>query len=221
MDDHDAEVNEDLAEMMSAYPLPEGAQDARVNRQQLGLAFNVSENTITKYLARGMPCVVEGGNGREYEFSLAQCYAWRRAMEAQNQRQKDMATKAALQMSLLFRNAETEEDGAPVLTAKQVKEEAEAEYVRNRAAEQRGELVRARAVAELFEDVLGNFRTSITTIVDFCEMEFGLSPEQTDMLQRRTDQVLVDARIRLDQVVTRPADVVAITPRTQADGGAP
>ena len=203
---HDTQT--DIDALMLEYPLPDGTHDAQVNRQQLGLAFNVSENTITKYLARGMPCIVEGGNGKEYSFSLAQCYAWRRAQDAASVQQKELATQAALQMSLHFRNSEEGEDGAPVLTAKQVKEEAEAEYVRNRAAEQRGELTRARAVAELFEDVLGNFRISITTVVDFCEMEFGLTPEQTDMLQRRTDQVLVDARIRLDQVVTRPADVV-------------
>lgn len=204
IDNRDAE----LAELRRRYPLPAGVEDAVVNRSQLAVAMNVSENTITKWIAAGMPLQEAGGNGREYSFALSDCYAWRMERDDQLRAQKDAADRSAAQLALAFRNAgDEDEDGAPAqLTARQILEEAEADYKYQRAAEQRGELVRTSRVRDLFEDTLVEFRTAISTLVDFAEMEFSLDPEQVDRLEKRCDNALVQARVNLSNAIGRGAE---------------
>lgn len=206
----------DLDAARVEFPLPKGQADAVLNRSQLAVALNVSDNTITKYISRGMPVLTEGGNGREYEFQLSDCYAWRMSQDAEAQARKRAGDEAAAQLALLFRN--DHEDGVSPsagLTAEQIAAESDADYRRNRAAELRRELVRAHRVAELFEDVLVQFRTQITTLVDFAEIEFGLTPEQVTKLQARCDSALVSARAELGKVIA-PGEVAAM-PRGGVD----
>ncbi len=199
---------EHLAALRAKFPLPDDQPDDVVNRTLIAEAMDVSANTITQYLQKGMPCQTVGGNGKDYEFRLADCYAWRMEMDAEARERRVAGAAAAAQMALLFRN-DDDGDGSPgvVLTARQIMEESEADYKRNRAAEMRRDLVRTHRVQELFEDVLVEFRTQITTLVDFSEMEFGLTPEQVDVLQRRCDGALIQARRSLEQV-TAQGDVV-------------
>ncbi|MBL3611465.1 hypothetical protein JMM60_22460, partial [Rhodovulum sulfidophilum] len=56
----------DLADLRRLYPLPEGVEDTAMNRAQIARALDVSDNTISKWIAQGMPVLEEGGNGREY-----------------------------------------------------------------------------------------------------------------------------------------------------------
>lgn len=48
-----------------------------MNKAELAKAFDVSVNTIDKWLARGCPYVEKGTNGKEYEFDLKAVMAWR------------------------------------------------------------------------------------------------------------------------------------------------
>lgn len=205
-----------LDALVRAHPLPEGITDEVLNRSQLAVAMQVSDNTISKYLSRGMPCLSQGGNGKDYEFQLSHCYAWRMAEDADLAAKKAKGDDVARQMALHFRNDDEEiEDSAPVLTAKEIKEESEADYARNKAAEARRDLVRRHRVDELFETVLIEFRTQITTLVDFAEMEFSLTPEQVEKIQTRCDSTLVQARVNL-QSVTGTVIEIPVTPRQGA-----
>lgn len=205
-------TEKELADLRSRYPLPENIQDTSVNRYQLARAMDVSEPTITKWLQdpeNPLPVEAVGGNGREYQFRLADCYAWRMARDAAEQVARDEANRSAAQLAMLFRNAEGEgEEGQTVLTAKQIKDEADADYARNRAAELRGELVRATRVEELFEVMINEFRLSMNTMADFCEMEFGLDLEEVDKIQRRSDEVLVQARVKFQELIQGRRGVV-------------
>ena len=199
-----------LDKLLGSHPLPEGIDDAVLNRSQLAVAMQVSDNTISKFLSRGMPCLSQGGNGKDYEFQLSHCYAWRMSEDAEAAAKKAKGDDVARQMALVFRNDDEEiEDSAPVLTAKEIKEESEADYARNKAAESRRELVRRHRVDELFESVLIEFRTQITTLVDFAEMEFSLTPDQVEKMQTRCDSTLVQARVNLQSVTGTVIDIPA------------
>jgi hypothetical protein len=109
-------------------------------------------------------------------------------------------------MSLLFRGEDDEDlNDGPVLTAEQIIKESQADYSRNKAAEARRDLVRAARVRESFEDMLIVVRTQIVSLVDFAEMEFGLTPEQVRKMQVRCDGTLVQMRQEFSQAC--PAEV--------------
>lgn len=198
-------------DLLAKFPLPEGVDDAVLNRAQLAIALDVSENTITKYISNGMPVLSMGQNGREYEFQCADCYAWVMSRDELLRAKKDRSDAAAAQLSLLFRNEDTDKSHAPAptLTAKQISEESRAIFDRDRAAEQRGDLVRAPRMRELLEDMLVDFKRTITTVVDYCEMEYGLSPAEIEKLEKRCDQFLIQARIRMDQNLVQQSGQVS------------
>ena len=199
----------DLDAALQRFPLPEGIDDALVNRGTLARALNVSEPSVSRFMDEGMPVRSRGSNGQAYEFQLSECYAWRMWRDEEKAARLAAGDRAAAQMSLLFRNDGEPEDDAPVLTAKQIAEEADADYRRQRAAELRGELTRTSKVRELLEDLLVEFRRSITTIPDFCEVEFGLTAAQVDALQRRCDETLESAKVKIrSTLVERPAGEV-------------
>ncbi|MBY6160024.1 terminase small subunit [Mameliella alba] len=205
----------DLEAAMRDHPLPEGIEDRVVNRKQCAQALNVSENIITKYLDQGLPVVSHGSNGQAYEFQLSEVYAWKMARDAELQRKRSEADRAAAQLALHFRGQDPDEDDARILSADEIIKESRADYERNKAAELRGELVRAARVRQMFEDVLIEFRTQIVSLVDFAEMEFGLSPEEVRKMQVRCDGTLVQARQSFALAV--PQEVTNLTPHVALD----
>lgn len=197
MGDFDLEVHE----LVGKYPLPDGLTDAVVNRAQIALALQVSENTITKWIGQGMPVQELGGNGREYEFQLAHCYAWRMHRDDILRREKRKADEAAAQMSLLFRNHDSEDPNEGLLSAEDVIKESQADVARNKAAELRGELVRTHRMRTTMEQALMTFRNFAITIVDYAEMEFGLGPEEVDKFQLRTHGMLSEVRRQFEKEI--------------------
>ncbi|MCA1337365.1 terminase small subunit [Pseudooceanicola marinus] len=207
-------VGFDLEAALRQFPLPNGQEDTTVNRRQCALALNVSEPMITRYLEQGLPVLSRGTNGQAYEFRLAEVYAWKLWRDEESRQETAAAEDAAMQMRLLFRNDDEEVPATQALTAKQIAEEADADYRRNRAAELRGELTRTERVRELFDDVLSEFRQQVTTLVDFAEMEFSLEPDQVEKMQRRCDAALTGARQRFEQTF-QPGEVTSLARRDE------
>lgn len=207
----------DVEGALRRHPLPEDVADVVLNRGQCATALGVSENIISKYLDQGMPVLSKGSNGQAYEFQLSECFAWKMQRDAEQRAKRDAGDRVAAQMSLLFRGADEDEmDGGPVLTAEQIIKESQADYARNKAAEARRELVRASRVREAFEDMLIVVRTQIVSLVDFAEMEFGLSPEQVRKMQTRCDGSLVQMRQEFGQVC--PGEIADLSSHTPLDG---
>lgn len=205
----------DLEDALRRYPLPEGIEDVVMNRGTIAKALGVSENIITKYLEQGMPVLSKGSNGQAYEFQPSECFAWKMHRDAELAERRAAGDRAAAQMSMLFRNEE-EEDAGPVLTAEQIIKESQADYQRNKAAELRRELVRASRVRDAFEDMLVVVRTQIVSLVDFAEMEFGLTPDQVRRMQVRCDGTLVQMRQEFGQIC--PGEVAKISRHDPLDG---
>lgn len=206
----------DLVEALRRFPLPDGAEDAVLNRAQLAHALNTSDNTITKWIAAGMPVEQEGGNGKEYAFQLSLCYAWRLWRDESLASAKRTSDAAAAQIRLQFLNPGEEDDGRARLTPRQIKDEADAEFARLKAAQLRGELIPVARVSAALEDVFAAVRNGVTTLPDFAEMEFGLSPADVDKMQRRCDEILVDVRNRLEAEFGGPAEVTDLPRRAGA-----
>lgn len=194
---------------VGAWPLPQGVEDGIVNRAQLSIAFSVSENTITKWIQIGMPVLSAGQNGVSYEFKLSHCWAWKQSRDDEARAAKRRGDQLAAQAAMAFRNldADAAEDEAD-LTAGDVRAWSEAEYARNRVAEQRGDLVRADRVQVVLEDLLVGFRTAITTLPDWAEVELGLDAPAVAHLQTRCDEILKDARTEAEKIMPRQAQVI-------------
>lgn len=180
---------------LSRFPLPEGVEDGVLNRAQLALAFNMSENTISKWVLQGMPVQAAGQNGVAYEFCLSHCWAWKQSRDEEAMAAKRRGDQLATQAALAFRNLDADEDEANShMTAAEVRAWAEAEYHRNRAAEQRGELMRTSRVQQAVEDLIVAFGTAMDTLPDWAELEFGLTPDQVQQLQDKADAIRQEAR---------------------------
>jgi hypothetical protein len=191
-------VDFDLEGALLRYPLPKGIPDETVNRAQCAKALGVSESIVTKYLEKGMPVLKRGTNGQAYEFQLSEVYAWKMLRKEEEQAEKAAADSAAEQMAMLFRNEDDDDEHTTRgMSTDAVKKEAAAIFEYDKAKEARGFLVKRDKVERLFEDILIEFRTQIVTLVDFAEMEFGLSPEEVKKMQQRCDGVLIQARHRL------------------------
>lgn len=196
---------------VARYPLPGDLTDATpLNRTQLATAFRVSENTISKWIGQGMPVLSEGQNGVAWEFRLSHCWAWRQHRDEDLRQAKRQGDQLAAQAALAFRNLDDDQAEAEGgLNAKQLRELAEADYHRNRAAELRGDLVRSDRVRTVIQDIFVSVRTSITTLPDFAEREFGLSNADVEKLQRRCNDVLVEIRQKIEgEVDARRGDTV-------------
>lgn len=190
------------------WPLPEGIADGVLNRSQLARAFNVSENTITKWAGLGMPVLSDGQNGVAYEFQLSHCYAWKQDRDAGLRSAKQRGDELAAQAALAFRNLDDDQaDEEAGMSAAELRQWSEAEYHRNRVAEQRGALVRADRVRTLIEDIFVAFGAEMDTLPDFAEMEFGLSPAQVAKLQDRCDGMRAEVRRQIEAVLGRSSVV--------------
>lgn len=206
---------------VARYPLPDGVVDdgEPLNRADLARVFGVSENTITDWIGKGMPVLSGGRNGVAYELSLRQCWAWRSHREALDHAARQRRDERNAQNALLFRNLDdgqhAEESG---LTAKELREWSEAEYHRNRVAEQRGDLVRASRVQEMVDDVLGITRTSLSTLPDHLERELGLSATEVELVQKHCDALLLKMRERIEKEMLGGAQVAQMPVRDGAGG---
>ena len=83
------------------YPLPEGVQDATVNKGQLAEAFAVSETTVDKWLRKaGFPILEGGANGVAYKFQLSAVWAWREAQKAQTRAEQEATNDSVRQLRM-------------------------------------------------------------------------------------------------------------------------
>ena len=205
---------------LGQYPLPDGVENATLNRAQLARAMNVSETTLSKWIAAGMPVATEGGNGQAYEFDLHHCYAWRLWRTGVEDEKRQRADKAAAQLALTFLSVDDGDDAdrnADAMDPKKVRELAEAEFHRMRAAEMRGDLVRRDRVEKMLENVLSIMRETLVGYGDFLEAELGLEPAQVATVQTRADQALRDLRHGIEVGINYAPSVAPISAGAMPD----
>ncbi len=159
--------------------LPDGVDDSELNRGQLARAFNVSENTLDRWVADGMPVLEVGANGRPYRFQLSSCWGWKTDRDVEETRAQDEAERSVQQMRLALiggRVGTSEQSLSPKERAALYA--AEQGYMQ--AARARRDLIPFDEVVDLIEDVLAIVRDGITALPDRLARECGLEGRQTE-----------------------------------------
>lgn len=165
------------------------ADEPLLNRAQIAQIFNVSENTIDKYRAKGMPVEVEGGNGVPYGFKFSDCRAWLEEVNARAAAERRAADDFVAQQRMDFLGVDKKSAQAG-LTPAQMRELAQAELVWMQAAERRRALVHVDEVVELLDQVFAEVRAGLDGLPDYFEREFGLTGEQVERAVSYNDELL-------------------------------
>ena len=177
--------------------LPAGVVDAVLNRGELARALGKSEPTIDRYLADGMPYLVEGTNGRSWEFQLSDCWRWLKDRDRAEAAKRSQAEQAVQQMRLALIGGSDIDDQDRGLSPKQRQEAYDAERAFMMAALARGDLVRRADVVEAFEDVFKVINEANTSVPDRLERELGLSGRALDLVIAICDGALQEAQRRV------------------------
>lgn len=180
--------------------LPAGVVDAVLNRGELAQALNISEPTLDRYIAAGLPYLVEGTNGRAWEFQLSACWTWLKQREAVEADKRSSAAMAVQQMRLALIGGNDLHDEERSLSPKQRQEAYDAERAFMLAALQRGDLVKRSEVVEAFEDVFKTLRDALTALPDRLERDAGLSGKAIEMAIRISDSALAEAERRVAEL---------------------
>lgn len=160
-----------------------------LNRGQIAQCFNVSENTINKWVAKGMPVETEGGNGVAYEFRFSECELWFKEAQQQAAAEKAAANEFVAQRRMEFLGVE-KDDARSGFTPAQMRELAQAELVWMQAAKQRGALVPTDEMVELLDTVFSEIRAGLDGLPDWLEREFSLSGESVAAVIKYNDGIL-------------------------------
>lgn len=180
--------------------LPAGVVDAVLNRGELARALNKSEPTIDRYIVDGMPCLVEGTNGRAWEFQLSACWAWLKGRERAESEKRSVAESAVQQMRLALIGGNDMADGDRLLSPRERREAYDAESAFMMAALQRMDLVRRGDVVEAWEEVFKIFREAMTSFPDRLEREVGLNGKALTLAIELCDDVLAGAEHRIGKL---------------------
>lgn len=199
--------------MSRKYPLPEGVEDAVLNRTQLSQAFGVSTNTIDRWRMEGMPVLREGTNGTSYEFQLSACWAWKCRRDEEEQQRDEEAARAVSQMRLALVGGGLG-DSERALSPRERAELYELEIKFNAAARERRELILVSEVVELLESLFVVISDSIDALPDVLERECGLDGRQVARTVQACDTMLDEVRRRIEaSQLSRPSK-----PKRKANG---
>lgn len=171
------------------FPLPQGVADAVLNKSQLARALNVSEPTVDRWIADGLPVLSAGTNGRSYEFQLSECFAWRKAREAERKAEDDAAERAVQEMRLALVGGKTgsTEQALPPKERRELYA-AEREYME--MARTRGELVRYDDMVEVLDGALSAVRAGLEAMPDRIGRELSLTTPQVLVVVRLADDIM-------------------------------
>lgn len=164
-----------------------------LNRGQIAQCFNVSENTINKWIGKGMPVETEGGNGVAYEFRFSDCDAWFQAAQKSAAEEKAAANEFVAQRRMDLLGVK-KDDARAGFTPAQMRELAQAELVWMQAAKQRGALVPADEMVELLDVIFTEMRAGLDGLPDWLEREFALSGEQVALVIKYNDGILLSVQ---------------------------
>lgn len=181
--------------------LPEGVEDAVVNRAVLARALGKTEPMIDKYIAAGMPVLQKGSNGRAYQFQLSEAWDWLEARKRVEAEASEQAERSAQQLRLHLVGGKDVRGIEAGLSPKEQRETYDAERGWNLAAKDRRELVLAVQVIEAMSESFLILREAITSIPDVLEREAGLDGKTIERVQRVTDAALAGAHARMSEAV--------------------
>lgn len=141
-----------------------------VGKKELAAAIGWSRPTLDRRLNAdaGFPVLSRGGRGGGWEFDLNQVVAYLRGEPADLVEQAEAAT-APVQLSVVRQQHQGEK------TARQLRDQADADLKIDRLKRSRGELVEAAVMRQVLETVLVEMRSALLGMPDALGKEFDLS----------------------------------------------
>lgn len=213
------DVSADLAAVLGQFPLPAGVPDEDMNQAEIAGAFNVSVNTVGKWVSRSVQCqewsraapsflpVIEtGGMGRAYVLRMSHVWAWKQFEASERAARDRHISDAQMRMQAAFLNLDLN-SSEPVLSPDQRRKIAEADLMVSRAAKERRQLVRLVEVVELMENVMTIVRNGVEGMPDRLERELSLKPEQLDLVRRVSDDILHGIAQQIEDAELRERDL--------------
>lgn len=168
----------DLNQLLEKFPLPDGVEDAIVNRAELAEALNKSANTIDDYRKKNMPMHTEGGNGTAYEFKLSECWAWYHGWKEREAEIGVQKKSAITQLRMALLNSDGDELSS--LSPNEQKAVYEAEKAYMDSAYNRGILIKRSDVIRGLETLFALFKQQYETLPDILERTVSLTPAEID-----------------------------------------
>jgi len=187
----------EIQALIERYPLPDGIEDCVMTREELAEPLGVSTNTITAWIAKGMPVLQEGGQGKAYELQVSACWAWRQAQKADEslQSEKVKRVQAALRLAL---TGGAVGDSIEALDPKTRKDILSVQIEQERFQRERNQLMRRDDVRETFDLVYGIIRDRMNAAPDMIERRNALEPKLVQELIDVCDEIVVDVREAID-----------------------
>ncbi len=186
-------LSAEQAELVAAYPLPEGTPDAIVNKAQLAMGLDTTETTISAWLRKGLPSQEAGTNGRSYQFRLSLAFAWVSRMRAQDHSNRAAADRAVQQLQMALLGGESAQAQNGKLSLADQRKLIELELQRTNAARQRGELIRRDDIITAFEDVFSAIRDALDALPDRLARELGAQGRDLEKIEAACDDALAQA----------------------------
>lgn len=190
--------NERARELLAAYPMPSDRADDVLNRTELARAFQVSEPTVDRWIAEGVPVLQSGSNGKAYRFRLAEVRAWQLRKDAEEKATEARKAKAIHQMQMELLGGTHNEASEELLSPKARREIYELDSVYRSMALARGELVPRSDVDAVLNAVFGIVRKSINGMPDRLSRDAGLTGRQSEQAVAVIDDILTDLNRELD-----------------------
>ncbi len=188
--------DQDLADLVERYPLPDGVPDATLNKTDVAAFFGVSLPTIDAWIRDGMPVVAEGRNGLSWEFRASHCYAWRQAREA-DQAARSAEARAAIEAMRLQLVGGKAGDSIRGLSPKERRDIYEVELAHRRLLAESNRLIERDQVRDEIEQMLSLVRDGVTALSDRLEREAGLSGQAIETVDQIGADLLETLHARL------------------------
>ena len=188
----------EIRKLVKLHPLPDGVQDAVLNRAELAEFLNTSPNTVSQWLRDGLPALRMGTNGQAYEFKASQCWAWKKHRDALDQAERTTAQEAITAIRLHLTGGKGG-DSIEALPPKERREIYELQAAHEKWLRERNQTLPREEVEDLVEQLMRLFRDGVTAFADMMERRAKLSPEQTETLLGSGDDFLEE----MQQTISR------------------
>ncbi|WP_243612939.1 DUF1441 family protein [Shimia aestuarii] len=211
----EVEVSGAMRKMIERYPLPDGVEDADVTIEGAAQALNVSVNTVSKWIRQrepgveAFPVVEQGGMGKSYVLRLSHVFAWKQARDVASAERDRHAQTQIERMQAQFLGLDVDQDGQ-VLSAKERKALAEADFHHSRAAQMRRQLVPLDEMTDLLESVFAAVRNGVEGMPDRLERELDLKPEEVAMAQRIGSDILSEIAQKIEEAELEERDLADV-----------
>jgi len=158
--------------------------------------FDVSVQTVKRWMAAGCPVVKQGGNGVRYELDLRAVTFWRRDQDDASSALAAAAAEeeAQLRLELIGEDMLPEAGGdGQVLTPKARAAALQAEVSKVKLAQFRHELVSFEDTAMEMAQAFSLLSNRLLALPDHLGDELGLEEQQIETMREMIEDVLSDA----------------------------